>query len=60
MNLWIKLQHVRSIKYDPGMLCLLDTVQKEVITKNYLKLVSEEFQKWLLFPGFDSLTPAVF
>ena len=45
MNLWIKLQHVRSIKYDPGMLCLLDTVQKEVITKNYLKLISEKSSK---------------
>ena len=45
MNLWIKLQNVRSIKYDPGMLCLLNTVQKEVITKNYLKLASEKSSK---------------
>ena len=49
---------IRSIKYCPGMSCLLNCPIKDIHLKTFLKNFLKEVQK--RFPYFDSLISAVF
>ena len=51
---------IRSIKYCPGMSCLLNCPIKDIHLKTFLKNFCKEVQKRFLYPYFDSLIPAVF